>query len=71
MRHAYRPMQFLGALACVAGLGFALYLEHFQGLEPCPMCIFQRVAMLAAGLMFLLATLHGPRGAAPAVCTRC
>lgn len=62
MRHAYRPMQFLGALACVAGLGFALYLEHFQGLEPCPMCIFQRVAMLAAGLMFLLATLHGPRG---------
>lgn len=62
MRHAYRPLQFLGFLACVMGLGFALYLEHFQGLEPCPMCIFQRVAMLATGLVFLLAALHGPRG---------
>lgn len=61
MRHAYRPLQLLGFLACGAGLGFALYLEHFQGLEPCPMCIFQRVAMLAAGLVFLLAALHGPR----------
>lgn len=62
MRHAYRPLQFLGFVACAIGLGFALYLEHFQGLEPCPMCIFQRVAMLAVGLIFLLAALHAPRG---------
>ena len=61
MTHAYRPLQFLGFLGCLAGLGFAVYLEHFQGLEPCPMCIFQRVAMLATGLVFLLAGLHGPR----------
>lgn len=61
MTHVYRPLQFLGFLGCLAGLGFALYLEHFQGLEPCPMCIFQRVAMLATGLVFLLAGLHGPR----------
>lgn len=43
-------------------MGFALYLEHFQGLEPCPMCVFQRVAMIFTGLMFLLAAIHGPRG---------
>lgn len=54
-------MQGLGALACVVGLLFALYLQHYQGYEPCPMCIFQRVAMLAAGLLFALAALHGPR----------
>lgn len=62
MSYAYRPLQFLGFVACVIGLGFALYLEHFQGLDPCPMCIFQRVVMLAAGLLFLLAALHGPQG---------
>jgi disulfide bond formation protein DsbB len=39
-----------------------LYLEHFQGLDPCPMCVFQRVAMVAAGLAFLAGALHAPRG---------
>ena len=43
-----------GLLACVAGLAFAYYLQYFQDLEPCPMCIFQRIAMLAAGLGFAL-----------------
>ncbi len=53
----------LWGFACAAGaMGFALYLQHFQGLEPCPMCVFQRVAMVAGGLMLLLAGLHGPRG---------
>ena len=25
-------------LACIGPLGFALYLQHVVGLEPCPMC---------------------------------
>ncbi len=41
-------------------MGFALYLEYGLGLEPCPLCVLQRVAMIAAGLMFLLAALQGP-----------
>lgn len=57
---SYRQMQLLGAAACAVGLLFALYLQHFQGFEPCPMCVFQRVAMLAAGLVFVLAAIHGP-----------
>jgi protein dithiol:quinone oxidoreductase len=56
----YRSGHALAALACGLGLLFALYLEHFRGLEPCPMCVFQRVAMFAAGLSFLLAALHEP-----------
>lgn len=40
---------------------FALYLEYFRGFEPCPMCVFQRVAMIAAGLIFLAGALHGPK----------
>jgi disulfide bond formation protein DsbB len=38
-----------------------LYLQRTLGYEPCPMCIFQRVAMVAAGLVFLAGALHGPK----------
>ena len=62
MLHNFRFLSFLGFLACIGGLAFALYLEHFKGFEPCPMCIFQRVAMLFAGLFFLLGAIHGPKG---------
>lgn len=58
----FRFFSFLGFLGAAGAMAFALYLEHFQGLEPCPLCIFQRVAMIAAGLVFLLAALHGPGG---------
>ena len=36
-----------------------------MGLEPCPLCILQRVAVMAAGVLFLIAFLHNPgdRGA--------
>ena len=42
------PRRILGlvALACVAMLGFGLYLQHVVGLEPCPMCIVQRYALI-------------------------
>lgn len=40
--------------ACIALLAFGLYLQHVVGLEPCPMCIVQRYALVlvvvAAGL---------------------
>ena len=41
-------------------MGYALYAEHVLGLPPCPLCIFQRVAVIALGVMFLLAALHNP-----------
>lgn len=44
----------LVSAACVGMLAFALYLQHVVGLEPCPMCIVQRYALIlvlvAAGL---------------------
>src|SRR5262249_28071453 len=30
-------------------------------LEPCPLCVFQRVAVIATGIVFLIAAIHGPR----------
>jgi protein dithiol:quinone oxidoreductase len=46
------------ALACVGMLGFGLYLQHVVGLEPCPMCIVQRYALIfvAACAIFCLAS---------------
>jgi disulfide bond formation protein DsbB len=62
-RFPIRALFALGFAACAGGMAFVLYLQHFRGLEPCPMCVFQRVAMVAAGLTFLAGALHGPRGA--------
>jgi protein dithiol:quinone oxidoreductase len=50
----------LGFLVCAGLIGFALYLQYFQNEEPCPLCIFQRVAFMALGVVFLVAALHGP-----------
>ncbi|GAA5525865.1 disulfide bond formation protein B [Microbulbifer aestuariivivens] len=41
-------------------LGAAFYLEYVQGLEPCPLCITQRVMLLGVGLVSLTAFLHNP-----------
>ena len=42
----------LGALSviCVLMLAFGLYLQHVVGLEPCPMCIVQRYALVLVAL---------------------
>ena len=51
-----RPNRLLALLcvACIAMLAFGLYLQHVVGLEPCPMCIVQRYALIlvavAAGI---------------------
>ena len=57
----FRQLFLLGFAACVGGMAFVLFLQHYEGLEPCPMCVFQRVAMIAAGLVFLAGALHAPR----------
>lgn len=55
-QHPRRSLMAL-ALVCFAMLGYGLYLQHVVGLEPCPMCIVQRyalvlVAVIAAGTAF-------------------
>lgn len=51
----------LGFLACAALLAFAYYLQYYEGQDPCPLCILQRVAFLALAVIFLVAAVHGPR----------
>jgi protein dithiol:quinone oxidoreductase len=57
-----RGWNLLGASVCAALVGYALYSEHVLGYMPCPLCIFQRVGVIALGAAFLAAALHGARG---------
>ncbi len=55
-----RTGNLVGFLACTGLMAYALYAQHMLGLDPCPLCIFQRVAVIAVGVFFLLAALHHP-----------
>lgn len=62
-RTGFRGAFLAGFVACVAILGYAIYLQLHDGLEPCPLCIFQRIAFAALAVVFLLGALHAPAGA--------
>ena len=46
-----RRLLALICVACLAMLAFGLYLQHMVGLEPCPMCVVQRYALVAVALV--------------------
>jgi protein dithiol:quinone oxidoreductase len=46
-------------LICAGLLAFALYLQHWQGLDPCPWCVVQRLGFMLVGLIALVAAIHG------------
>lgn len=52
----------IGFAASFGLVAFGLYIQVKDGLEPCPLCIFQRIAFMATGVLFLLAALHNPQG---------
>lgn len=47
--------------SCIALMVFGLYLEYIQGLEPCPLCVFQRIAYILIGLIALIGATHNPK----------
>jgi disulfide bond formation protein DsbB len=55
-----RLVNLLGFVACVLMLAFALFVEKVMHIEPCPLCMFQRVGVAALGLVFLVAAIHHP-----------
>ena len=56
-----RHLLLTGFLISVLLIVYALYTEHVMGLEPCPLCILQRVAVIALGLSFLLLAVRPPQ----------
>ena len=57
-----RLLNFAGFAVCAGLLAYALLTQFYEGLEPCPLCIFQRIGVALLGVMFLAAALHHPRG---------
>ena len=55
-----RLIFFVIFISCISLLGFGLYLEHFKGIEPCPLCIFQRIAYIAIAIISLMAAIYLP-----------
>jgi protein dithiol:quinone oxidoreductase len=48
-------------IICLSLLGFGLYLEHVEGLEPCPLCAFQRMTYIAIAIVALIGAIHNPK----------
>ena len=55
-----RSVNLAGFLVCLMMMAFALYSHHVDGLNPCPLCVFQRFAVIGLGLVFLAAAIHDP-----------
>ena len=55
-----RLLNLAGFVACAGMMGFALYAQHVLLLDPCPLCIIQRIATISLGVVFLIAALHNP-----------
>lgn len=55
-----RSINFAGTIACGLMMAYALYSQYVGGLDPCPLCIFQRIAVISIGVFFLLAAIHNP-----------
>lgn len=59
---APRRVLALISAACVAMLAFGMYLQHSLGLEPCPMCIVQRYALIFVAVFAGIASARGQKG---------
>jgi disulfide bond formation protein DsbB len=58
----YRLLCWLAAAAVVGLLGFGYFLQYVKNLEPCPLCIVQRIAFLLVGIAFVVGALLNPAG---------
>lgn len=64
MIRSFRHLALGGVALSVLMMAVALGLEHIGGLEPCPLCVFQRVGVMATGLVLAVAAIHHPSNAA-------
>ena len=61
LRWSWRSRCFAGFFVCMALLAYALYVQFELNLQPCPLCILQRIAFMIMAVLFLLGALHAPR----------
>ncbi|MDE1888028.1 MAG: disulfide bond formation protein B, partial [Gammaproteobacteria bacterium] len=56
-----RLANLIGFVICVLLMAYAYYSQFHNGLQPCVLCIFQRIVMIILGIIFLIAFLHNPK----------
>lgn len=56
-----RTLNSLAVLVGVAAMSYAYYLQYHDYLDPCPLCIFDRVFLLGVILCALAAAIHNPK----------
>lgn len=57
---ARRLIMSLGFTTCILMLAFAYYLQYYRDLQPCSLCILQRLVVVLLSVVFLAAAWHNP-----------
>ncbi|MGY4878754.1 disulfide bond formation protein B [Vreelandella aquamarina] len=57
-----RRVALVGVAFCVLMMAVALGLQYIVGLAPCPLCVFQRIGVIATAIVLLIAAIHNPAG---------
>ena len=60
MSFKVKQLNWIGFFFCALLMSYALFAQYFLGLEPCPLCVFQRISVIALGVIFLIAALYNP-----------
>ena len=55
-----RKLNLMIFVACTSIIAIALYMEHVMLLQPCGLCITQRVFVILVGLFCLASPIHNP-----------
>ena len=55
-----RMSNWLLVALCIVTMAILYYLDGVLGLEPCPLCMTQRVFLVGSGIFCLIAAVHGP-----------
>ena len=58
----FRLASLVAFVACASLLGYGYWLQYREFLDPCPLCIFQRIAFMSLGLIALIGAIHNPIG---------
>lgn len=59
--YSIRPSMLFGLIISLGMLAIALFFQYYMGLDPCPLCIVERVIVIVMAAVFFFAFLQGPK----------
>lgn len=57
-----RTLFVFGLLLVFFSMSYAIYLQFFHGIEPCSLCVFQRLAYIVYAIVVIIVLIHHPKG---------